>query len=76
MLNYLAVVLLIIPLLAFNLAGGSFWPVRINLQSVAFGIMVAGLGAAACVYLYFEYRRITRREAEEAERRSGELARR
>jgi len=76
MLNYLAVVLLIIPLLAFNLAGGSFWPVRINLQSVAFGLMVAGLGAAACVYLYFEYKRITRREAEEAERRSGELARR
>lgn len=76
MLNYLAVVLLIIPLLAFNLAGGSFWPVRINLQSVAFGLMVAGLGAAACVYLYFEYRRITRREADEAARRSGELARR
>jgi len=76
MLNYLAVVLLIIPLLAFNLAGGSFWPVRINLQSVAFGIMVAGLGAAACVYLYFEYKRITRREADEAARRSGQLARR
>jgi hypothetical protein len=76
MLNYLVVVLLIIPLLAFNLAGGSFWPVRINLQSVAFGLMVAGLGAAACVYLYFEYRRITRREADEAARRSGELARR
>jgi len=76
MLNYLLVVLLIIPLLAFNLAGGSFWPVRINLQSVAFGLMVAGLGAAACVYLYFEYKRITRREADEAARRSGELARR
>ena len=68
MLNYLAVVLLIIPLLAFNLAGGSFWPVRITFQSVAFGMMVAGLGAAACVYLYFEYRRITRREAAEAAR--------
>ena len=76
MLNYLAVVLLIIPLLAFNLAGGSFWPVRITLQSVAFGVMVAGLGAAACVYLYFEYKRITRREADEAARRSGQLARR
>jgi hypothetical protein len=38
--------------------------------------MVAGLGAAACVYLYFEYKRITRREADEAARRSGELARR
>jgi hypothetical protein len=67
-LNYLMVVLLLIPLLAFNLAGGSFWPVRIPLQSVAFGVMVAGLGAAACVYLYFEYQRITRREAEEAAR--------
>ena len=68
MLNYLAVVLLIIPLLAFNLAGGSFWPVRIPLPAVAFGIMVAGLGAMACVYLYLEYRRITRREAAEAAR--------
>jgi hypothetical protein len=67
-LNYLGVVLLLIPLLAFNLAGGSFWPIRIPLQSVAFGVIVAGLGAAACVYLYFEYLRITRREAEEAAR--------
>ncbi len=69
-LNYLMVVLLLIPLLAFNLAGGSFWPVRIPLVSVAFGTIVAGLGAAACVYLYFEYRRITRRDAEEAARLS------
>jgi hypothetical protein len=76
LLNFLATVLLIIPLLAFNLAGGSFWPVRITLQSVAFGMIAAGLGAAACVYLYFEYRRITGREAAEAERRSTELARR
>ena len=36
-LNYLLVVLLLIPLLAFNLAGGSFCPVRIPLQAVAFG---------------------------------------
>ena len=76
MLNYLFVVLLLIPLLAFNLAGGSFWPVRIPIQAVAFGVMVAGLGAAACVYLYFEYNRITRREAAEAARRSDQLARR
>ena len=76
MLNYLFVVLLLIPLLAFNLAGGSFWPMRIPLQAVAFGVMVAGLGAAACVYLYFEYKRITRREADEAARRSGQLAQR
>jgi hypothetical protein len=68
LLNYVGVVLLLIPLLAFNLAGGSFWPVRIPLPAVAFGIMVAGLGAMACVYLYLEYRRITRREAAEAAR--------
>ena len=76
LLNYLLTVLVIIPLLAFNLAGGSFWPVRITLQSVAFGMMVAGLGAAACVYLYFEFRRIARREADEAARLGGQLARR
>jgi hypothetical protein len=70
LLNYLFVVLLLIPLMAFNLAGGSFWPLRIPLQSVAFGTIVAGLGAAACVYLYFEYRRITRRDADEAARAS------
>jgi hypothetical protein len=75
-LNYIAVVLLIIPLMAFNLAGGSFWPVRIPLQAVAFGTLVAGLGAAALVYLFFEYRRITEREAAAAARRSGQLARR
>jgi hypothetical protein len=75
-LNYLATVLLIIPIMAFNLAGGSFWPVRITLQAVAFGMIAAGMGAAACVYLYFEYRRITGREAAEAGRRSTELARR
>jgi len=75
-LNYLMTVLLLVPLLAFNLAGGSLWPVTITLQSVAFGMMVAGLGAAACVYLFFEYRRINRREAEQAARHSAELARR
>lgn len=76
LLNYLFTVLLLIPLLAFNLAGGSFWPIRITLQSVAFGTIVAGMGAAAVVYLWFEYRRITRREADAAARRSSELARR
>ncbi|MCV0402267.1 MAG: hypothetical protein K5924_01005 [Chloroflexi bacterium] len=76
LLNYLFTVLLLVPLLAFNLAGGSFWPIRITLQSVAFGMMVAGLGAAACVYLAFEYRRITRREADQAALHSAELARR
>lgn len=73
-LNYLLTVLLIIPLLAFNLAGGSLWPPRFPMAGIAFGMMVAGLGAAACVYLYFEFRRITRRDAEEAARRGRALA--
>lgn len=75
LLNYLMTVLLLIPLLAFNLAGGSLWPIDITLFSVAFGLMAAGLGAAACLYLFVEYRRITRREALVAERRSQLAAR-
>ncbi|HEX7171893.1 MAG TPA: hypothetical protein VF365_04695 [Candidatus Limnocylindria bacterium] len=76
LLNYLLTVLLLIPGMAFNLAGGSFWPPRFPLQAIGFGMIVAGLGAAACVYLYFEYRRITRREADAAALRSAALARR
>jgi hypothetical protein len=75
-LTYLLTVLVIVPLMAFNLAGGSFWPPRFPLQGIAFGLIVAGLGAAGCVYLYFEFRRIARREADAAARRSSELARR
>jgi hypothetical protein len=75
-LNFLMTVLLIIPIMAFNLAGGSLWPVNITLQSVAFGMIAAGLGAATCVYLAFEFRRISGREAAEAARLSNELARR
>ena len=80
MLNYLFVVLILIPLLAFNLAGGTFFP-KVNqnpfpLQAIAFGMLVAGLGAAGCVYLYLEYRRITRSDADEATAHSHALARR
>ena len=75
-LTYLLTVLVIVPLMAFNLAGGSFWPPRFPLQGIAFGMIVAGLGAAGCVYLYFEFRRIARRDADDAARRSSELARR
>ena len=75
-LTYLLTVLVIVPLMAFNLAGGSFWPPRFPLQGVAFGVIVAGLGAVGCVYLYYEFRRIARGEAEAATRRSSELARR
>jgi hypothetical protein len=76
LLTYLFTVLLLIPLMAFNLAGGSFFPARFPLVGIGFGMIVAGLGAAACVYLYFEYRRITAREAELAAQRSAALARR
>ena len=76
LLNFLLTVLVIIPIMAFNLAGGSFWPMRFPLQAVGFGILVAGLGAASLVYLYIEYGRITGREAALAERRSAQLAQR
>ena len=69
-LQLLFVLLLLIPLLAFNMAGGTFVPTTgqnpFPLQAVGFGALVAGLGAAALVYLYFEFRRVTRREARQA----------
>lgn len=70
-LQLLFIALLLIPLLAFNLAGGSLWPPRFPLQSLAFGALVAGMGAVALAYLAFEYRRVTRREAELAAQRSA-----
>ena len=76
LLNFLFTVLLLIPLMAFNLAGGSFFPPRFPLQGIGFGMIVAGIGAAGLVYLYFEYRRITRREAADAAQHSAALARR
>ncbi len=74
-LQMLFVYLLLIPLLAFNMAGGTFVPLQgqnpFPLQSIAFGTLVAGLGAAALVYLYFEFRRVSRREAQQAAARSA-----
>src|ERR687898_848630 len=52
-------------LIANGIAGGNF-----ALLVVGLGVVVGGLGAAAVVYLYFESRRITRREAGEAARLS------
>lgn len=74
-LQLLFVMLLLIPLMAFNLAGGSFIPARFPLQSLAFGTIVAGMGAAGLAYLYLEFRRITRREAEDAAARSAAYSR-
>ena len=70
-LQYLMILLLLVPLMAFNLAGGSFWPPRFPPQALIFGTLVAGMGAAGLVYLWFEFRRITRTEAEQAAARSA-----
>jgi len=65
-LQYVATVLAIIPFMLFNLAGGSLIPPIFTLTSLALGAIAAGGGAMGLVYLWFEYRRITRREAEAA----------
>jgi hypothetical protein len=70
-LQLLFILLLLIPLLAFNLAGGSFIPLRLPLIAIGFGTLVAGMGAATLVYLFFEFRRVARRQAEAAARRSA-----
>lgn len=66
-LQYLFIVLMLIPLMVFNLAGGTFFPEPgrnpFPLQALALGTAAAGAGAAGLGYLYLEYRRITRREA-------------
>ncbi|MDQ2853965.1 MAG: hypothetical protein M3R32_03810 [Chloroflexota bacterium] len=65
-LQYVAVVLLIIPFMVFNLAGGSLIPFTFPLQALALGAIAAGGGAMGLAYLWVEYRRISRREAEAA----------
>jgi hypothetical protein len=65
-LQYVALVLAIIPYMLFNLAGGSLIPPLFPLQALALGAMAAGGGAMGLAYLYVEYRRISRREAEAA----------
>lgn len=66
----LFVLLLLIPLLLFNLGGGTFVPATgqnpFPLQALALGTIGAGMGAAALVYLWLEYRRVIAREANEA----------
>ncbi len=66
LVQYLGLVLGIIPFMVFNLAGGSLIPPIFTLQSLALGAMAAGGGATGLVYLWFEYRRVSRREAEAA----------
>ncbi len=74
-LQLLFVYLVMIPLLAFNMAGGTFVPPAgteaFPIQALAFGALVAGLGVAALAFFAIEYRRVTRREAREAEATSA-----
>jgi hypothetical protein len=70
--QYLLTVLVLIPFMVFNLGGGSLIPPVFGLQPLALGAAAAGLGAMSAVYLVLEFRRITRREAAEAE--AGNLA--
>ncbi len=66
----LFVLLIVIPLLLFNLGGGTFVPATgqnpFPLQALALGTIGAGLGGAGLVYLWLEYRRVTERQAGEA----------
>jgi hypothetical protein len=74
LLQYVGIVLLLIPLLLFNLGGGTFvattpaqaenmFPLQaLVLLGIGFLLGLAGLG-----YLFMEYRRIMRRDALEAE---------
>lgn len=67
--NYVAVMLLLIPYFVFNVAGGAFITAagpQFPLIAVGLGAMTAGLCAVALAYLYYEFRRITRREAQAA----------
>lgn len=80
--QYLLTVLVLIPFMIFNLAGGSLWPwaplltvpddvvgltrFLLETRALLLGVVAAGLGALSFVYLWFECRRVTRREAAEA----------
>ena len=80
-LQYLGVVLLLTPLLLFNLGGGTFVPTTpaqaanlFPLQGLLLGAIGMGFGVMAVGYLFLEYRRVTRRDAQEAEAASQSSA--
>ena len=72
-LQLLLTLLVLIPFMTFNLGGGSLIPPVFTPQSIALGAVAAGLGAATFVYLWFEYLRVSRREAEIAAATSAAL---
>jgi len=65
--QYVGTVLLVIPWLVYNLAGGSIYPwIAPTFFTVALGGLSFVIGLAALAYLYLEFRRVTRQEAIEA----------
>lgn len=81
LLQYIGIVLLLSPLLLFNLGGGTFVPTTpaqaenpFPLQALALGAIGFALGVAALGYLFFEYQRVTQRDAREAEAASRSAA--
>jgi len=72
-LQFVLTVLVLIPFMTFNLGGGSLIPPAFPLQALALGVIAAGLGAATLVYLWLEFLRVARREAEIAAATSAAL---
>jgi hypothetical protein len=71
--QYLLTILILIPFMTFNLGGGSFVPPAFPLQSLVLGAVAAVLGVMSFIYLWFEFRRVTRREAVAATEAAGLL---
>jgi hypothetical protein len=81
LLQFVGIVLLLSPLLLFNLGGGAFVPTTTDqaanpfpLQALILGAIGFVLGLAALAYLYLEYKRVIGREAREAEAASRSAA--
>jgi hypothetical protein len=81
LLQYLGIVLLLTPLLLFNLGGGTFVPTTpaqaqnpFPQQALVLGAIGFVIGLAAIGYMYLEYRRVTASDARAAEAASRSAA--
>jgi len=72
-IQYAATLLVLLPFMVFNLGGGSLVPPVFTLQAIGLGMITAGLGAATLVYMWLEYLRVNRRQAEAAATASAAL---
>jgi hypothetical protein len=72
-LQLLLTVLVLIPFMVFNLGGGSLIPPAFPFQAFVLGAIAIVLGGMTMVYLWFEYLRVARREAEIAAATSAAL---